>query len=362
MLSFAMHSEQQYVSAHIRQVYLELTTSCNLSCSHCPRQYCSDLQEIHLSLSRLDMIVANLKELPALERIVLLGYGEALCHPHFPEIIQKLMALGKKVVLVTNGHLISTEVMTLFIDSALTELFISCDDLPHSNHLLRRGSNIEKLREILYEITTLKTIHKKYHPIISMEIVAQKQNLATLPQIAQYASAQQLSKVIITNLFPYCSEQEKNVLFQLHGPLQYRIPNYLPQMYGGTDLVLANQLAKRRRCCPFIEKGSVFITANGAISPCFELAYTHNASYFGAERTHHSLHFGSIESHSLISIWQSERFRDFRSKFQYFDFPDCSACHEPAMCSLRTDDVMDCCFNDSPCGECLWAKNIIICP
>ena len=83
--------EKQSVSTRITQVYIELSTHCNLSCRSCVRNSIVDFKKIHFSPALMQKLVPMLKKLQ-LERIVLLGFGEALCNPDIKSLLKSLRA------------------------------------------------------------------------------------------------------------------------------------------------------------------------------------------------------------------------------------------------------------------------------
>jgi MoaA/NifB/PqqE/SkfB family radical SAM enzyme len=152
------------------------------------------------------------------------------------------------------------------------------------------------------------------------------------------------------------------ILYEKREKPPVRLDRLLKNLSRKIDIRLARQRADGERACPFIQKGSLFITARGDAAPCPELAYTHRARYFGNERVHGRYLLGNILDRSIEQIWDSEEYIELRKQFLYYDFPDCSYCYRPDLCYHRTAEGRDCFHNPTPCGECLWSKGIVICP
>ena len=84
----------------LKRVYLEITNSCNLSCSFCTY----DKGTRFLSLEEIDDYTSQIK--PYCDYIYLHILGEPLLHPSFNKILDILSAKGFKLQLVTNGVLL----------------------------------------------------------------------------------------------------------------------------------------------------------------------------------------------------------------------------------------------------------------
>ena len=346
------------VSGHPTELYLELSTLCNLSCLTCVRNSVIDFKAADFTLSMLERLMDSISTMKNLQRIVLIGYGEALCNPDIHAMLTRLGQTGIPLCLVTNGQLITAEFIEILIELPVQEVFISWDDYGESDRI-RIGSDTGKIRAT---IEALRGRRKGRFPLIGTEIVALRRNLGALGKIVAASAAAGGEKIIVTNVFPYSEEMSDEILFTYKVQPATDIHSLLKDFGGSVELTLANQVIGNDRACPFIEKGAMFITAEGDVVPCMELAHTHTAWYFNAQRTHFKLIFGNIMHNTLSEIWALREFVDFRERFVHYDFPDCMKCSRPYMCRHRITNEGDCFRNGSPCGECLWARGVIRCP
>jgi len=346
------------VSAHPTQLYLELSTHCNLSCRTCVRNSVIDFQPAHFCVELMEPLLDGIAALPTLERIVLLGYGEALCNPHFPDILTRLGRTGIPLSLVTNGQLITPDIMDLLVHLPVKEVFLSWDDYEDSDRI-RVGSDTDKIRAV---IEGLRRRRKGRLPLIGLEIVALKSNRNVLHKIVAASAAAGGEKIIVTNVFPYGEAMRDEILFAYKKRPAFAIKKQMGGSIRSVDITVADQVIGDARSCPFMEEGTLFVTAQGDMVPCLELAHAHKAWYMGSERTHFQSCFGNIARISLASAWNSEKFSAFREGFIYYDFPDCLQCRDSRMCLHRATLDGDCFRNGTPCGECLWARGIIRCP
>lgn len=354
--------EKQPVSTHIKQVYIELSTHCNLSCRSCVRNSIVDFKKIHFPPALMQKLVPMLKKLQ-LDRIVLLGFGEALCNPDIKSLLKSLRALKTKIVLVTNAAFLSEEMSRYLVALPLDDIYVSWDDDIEGNVTInRQGIQAGVFRRNIEYLLGLITSSSNRRPHIGMELVATKSNYQLIPQAIAYGHSVGIDKFIVSNIFPYSKEMENEILYQVGSKPALDLKKYLKREIKNYKVVIANQSVDITRKCPFIEKGTVFITANGDVTPCPELAYTHPAFYFGSDRMHNRFILGNMMDQTIQNIWDNKQFSEFRKNFVTYDYSDCSFCYQPEKCGMRTLESVDCFCNTTPCGECLWAKGIILCP
>ncbi len=357
------HTERKYVSPVIRQAYLELSTHCNFSCVTCARNSMTDLVREHMSMRNFMNGVRSLRDIPSLERIVLLGYGEALCHPRIEEMLSALHGLGVRLVLVTNGRLLSREIITLLVSLKIEKLYISWDDdFQDESVKIRHWKTGDDFLEIIGSITDEKRRCGSGLPVIGVELVARRGNVFRMRNIIRTIAAAGAERFIVSNLFPYSLSLNEEILYSANGGYPVNLKRVLKPLLRDLECTIANQSAGIPRCCPFIEKGTVFITASGNIAPCPELSHSHRAYYFGSGRLHARFTAGSLRRKTLREIWENADFIRLRRSFNYYEFPDCNNCYMPDECYHRGVEHSDCYANHTPCGECLWARGIVICP
>jgi MoaA/NifB/PqqE/SkfB family radical SAM enzyme len=354
--------EKQDISSCITQAYIEMSTHCNLSCRSCVRNSIVNFKKTHFSPAMMRKILPMLKKLQ-LERIVLLGFGEALCNPDIKYLLKSLRTLKTRIVLVTNAAFLSEEMSTYLIGLPLDEIYVSWDDdIEGDATINRQGIQAGVFRRNIEFLLKLKKSSLDDSPHVGMELVATKSNYQLIPQAIAYGHSVGIDKFIVSNIFPYYKNMGNEILYNIGSKPVINLKKYLQREIKHYNVVIANQSVDITRRCPFIEKGTIFITVNGEVSPCLELAYTHPAFYFGSDRMHNRFIVGNMMNQTIQSIWDNKQFTEFRNNFATYDYSDCSFCYQPDRCGMRTLESVDCYCNTTPCGECLWAKDIVLCP
>lgn len=355
-------TETQTVSEEITRAQVEISTFCNMSCMACVRNSIRDFAPRHLSPGLAKKITASLAGLPSLERVVLLGFGEPLCNPSFKKIMTGFASLGRHMTLVSNGALLDVLTADFLFSLPLSELYLSWDDDITGTDPLRnrQGLAAQVFRERLSGICGARK-RAGGRTALGIEIVATSANLDRLHETIAFGRGLGVERFIVSNMYPYSEQSARIILYGKDRKLRKKAEKIFDSLRRHPGVTAAGVRMDAPRACPFIERGTVFISSSGDVSPCPELAYTHDA-FNPHRRTHNSLRFGNTARAGIGSIWRCDEFAAFRRNFEYYEFPDCSDCTSPEACWHRNMDEEDCYGNRTPCGECLWAKGIIVCP
>jgi len=112
--------------------------------------------------------------------------------------------------------------------------------------------------------------------------------------------------------------------------------------------------------CRFIWEGAACIAWDGGVSPCIPLMHSYTCYVLRKQKAIQRYLLGTVEQEGIVDIWNSEAYREFRQKIMRFEFSPCVDC---GGCELAESNEEDCFGNTFPvCGDCLWARNVIICP
>lgn len=130
----------------------------------------------------------------------------------------------------------------------------------------------------------------------------------------------------------------------------------------GIEIKLPALTPRYERECPFVTKGSAFISWDGDVHPCYYLWHHYRCYINDWDRLVKPKVFGNVNKQPLLDIWRSEEFRTFREHVVDFDYPYCSNCGV-APCDLvqEEDFDVDCFTNPEPCGACQWAMGLLQC-
>lgn len=103
-----------------KKIYIEITNICNLSCSFCPKT--SRNQEF-MSREKFESIIKEIN--PLTEYLYFHLMGEPLLHPELDKLLSIAEKYNKKVVITTNGTLISKRQDVLLKSKAIYKIVFS---------------------------------------------------------------------------------------------------------------------------------------------------------------------------------------------------------------------------------------------
>ena len=110
-----------------KKLYIEPATKCNLNCKMCFRHTWFDESFCDLSLEDYRHVLQTAPK--SVETIFFGGMGEPMFHKDISEMVRLAAETGADVELLTNGTLMSREMIHGIINAGLTRLWISIDDL-----------------------------------------------------------------------------------------------------------------------------------------------------------------------------------------------------------------------------------------
>ena len=323
----------------LRKLYIEPTTKCNLTCKMCFRHTWFDEPICDLSLEDYRQVLSTMPK--TVQTIFFGGMGEPLFHKDILEMIRLAAQTGAEVELLTNGTLLTEEMIYGILDAGLTRLWISIDDLQTDSSINatnsaggdHAGHNHSGL--VLSNIRMLNKIRQKALSSISLGITF----------VAMKSNAHQLAKLPFFDLnIPEAADGIRSLM---------RKQNF--NLYFNDQAVL-----RKTGYCKFVREGMTFVRADGKVCPCMALLHNGYTYLHDIRRKITHCSFGNIKEQPLAEIWSSQEYKTFRRKFDEFDFASCLYCGH---CELFEENQEDCIGNIHPaCGGCLWAEGVLSCP
>lgn len=269
---------------------IEVTTSCNLDCKICMRRNL-ERPASSLSLDDFKRVLASGK----FRYVGLHGWGEPLLNQQLFEMIGYAESKGVFTNLTTNGTLIRDKIDSVF-GSGLREIAFGIYD---------RELFLKSL-PLIKELTGEKNRRRSKIPKTYLDITIYKENLAQIPDLVRLAPELAVDAVILHRLFnihkvdpsvEYISAEEEDELFvtvrRLARTLKLEI--YLPPKHSFPCRII---------------KRSIFVTAEGKITPCCFLP---------------ELHVGNAFEQGIQKSMRSKAYTEFVRNMK--EHPICSQCH-----------------------------------
>lgn len=367
-------------SESLARVYIEPTNLCNLDCATCMRN-AWDEPPGKMSPQTFEAVMHSIRQISPRPSIFFGGFGEPLTHPHILEMLAAAKQTGARVELISNGILLTPEVRSKLVELQIDRLWVSLDGAtPASYADVRLGDELPRVLDNLAALQKLLRSTGSAAPRLGIAFVAMRRNIADLPQVIDLGKKLGADLFSISNVLPHTPEMLAEALYV--GPhngdvaiTEWSPLLQLPRMEineftlqpvaealkkAGSVMLTRQNLKLGADTCPFVEKGSLSIRWDGAVSPCLALLHDHENYLDFRKRKSLAYAVGDINNQSLTEIWQSPGYRALRERLLKFDFAFCTACNGCEKADLNLEDCYD---TPTPtCGGCLWAQGLIQCP
>ncbi len=338
----------------LEKIYLELSSLCNLNCPMCFREAMKEKKGF-MSLEVFNRIFEE--ELSSLKWVVIGGMGEPFTNPETLEMITRLKEKGLRVRLLTNGFLLTDDVIKVLIDIGVDEIFISCEtgDIGHPS--------LEIVLELIREISSRRDALKRGKPVLGVSTVLTTENIWDFPRMSRSIELAGANSIVISNLIPVRKEHAGLVLYE-GGPLREEEIRKLisSSITARLHADIPNFSLKTERHCPFVLNKALVVRWDGEVSPCYRFLYTMEEHYFGKSKLVKAFSFGSVLEEPLSRIWIKKGYIWFRFKVSWALFPSCTDCKFRECCHFLEEVERDCWGNSPSCADCLWWRGIAICP
>ena len=283
---------------------------CNLKCTMCPRND-PNFQEGEMSY---EMFTRIMDQLPFLKEVQIGGLGEPLLHRDFFKMIEYARRRKIRSVVTTNGTLLNQQNIQKIIQSGLGALHVSIDSAdPEVYKSIRVGARLEVVAGNVKSLSDQRTNQGSKLEIIVNSILM-RQTYHQVEDMIRFCAAVGADSISFSDmqysfdvgisreseslrLASKAQKDEMRKLFarakSLSGKLGIEIG--LP----GLDQPRARENCKQ----PWLYFS---VKENGKVRPCCAI---------------HDLEFGDLNYESYSSIWNNDKFKDFRRKLLSNDVP-----------------------------------------
>jgi MoaA/NifB/PqqE/SkfB family radical SAM enzyme len=368
-------------ATHLAKVYIEPTAMCNLDCAMCIRHSWDEVMG-RMEEATFQNILESLEKISPRPSVFFGGLGEPLFHPRTMEWVRQVKQTGARVELITNGTPLTEKRARQLIEAGLDILWVSIDGAtPESYEDVRLGNELPNIIANVDRFRRMRIPSHRPKPELGIAFVAMKRNIRDLPEVIKLGHSLRANRFSVSNVLPYTDEMRAEVLYErtLRNITYMRSP-WLPQLSlpkidfneltrdaifqaldSGCNVNFAgNPLSGANDVCNFIESGSVSISWDGGVSPCWALMHDHTSFLHNKERRIRRHVVGKVQERDLMEIWMDPEFVTYREKVQGFGFAPCTFC---GGCDLSEANEEDCLGNPFPaCGGCLWSQGVIHCP
>jgi radical SAM protein with 4Fe4S-binding SPASM domain len=319
-------------------VQIEPVGQCNLRCQMCPIQFRKDGPPYGPpAFMEWETFTHIVNGVTSLEQLHLQGLGEPMMHPRFFEMVGYAAEKGIQVTTNTNLTLLNEKRARACVTSGLDTLHFSIDGATAETYeRIRARARYEKVLRNLDLLLAARDELGSETPRLHLVMVIMRQNLHELPELVRLAHGWQAEEMFVQHLChdfgeptlpedyrpmrefvddqslasedPQRIERFFNEAHQIAGKLgvQLRLPRTTPRRYPpGTP--------GRERCnWPW---SAAYISYEGYAMPCCMIS------------TPDRVNFGKVTEGSIVEVWDSAPYQDFRDQLDSEDPPEvCRSC------------------------------------
>lgn len=313
-------------------ISLELTSKCNLSCTHCRASENENIRKNEYLDYALFCDLADQLDCIKPTRVGITG-GEPFLHPQISEIITRIKKSGHTIVLYTNGTLITEAegklLKTLLSPSDIVHISIDGGEAAHEHQRgpgtfaqVRRALSILKNNRIPFRITTVPTKNniESVDELVALVLEFRPISFSAVPLMYAGRASDGSLAVDIKKLL----EKEIYVIKQLNGKVKYQGGFVGPycrllelQDYINLSDFLRRDASSTRICDACL--GQAYVDCDGSVYPCNLLS------------TYSEFNMGNLVTNSLNTIWKSEQWKMLRNGISMNS--DCQNCELWHICN-----------------------------
>jgi len=312
-------------------LYLEVSNQCNLACKTCPITFGKVEAPATLGLNQVQELV---RQFSTVRQVVLHGIGEPLLNRELAKIISWLKERGLYVLFNTNGTLLNKRWREALVSAQVDEMRISLDAATPETFAHVRGRPLfDVIIKNIKAFMDLKAESESAVPLVSLWLTGLKETLDELSDFIRLAHSLKIDRVYLQRLVYWQSQNE--------GQLAHPGQSLFNSLRREEESVLesAEALARQLGIC-FEASGAtspsaslsknaheqpwsacmrpwtlMYISARGSAFPCCIAPFsTKNLT---------QLSLGNARTQSLPSIWNGQRYQEFRRRVLSADPPEC---------------------------------------
>ena len=309
----------------ICSIQLETTSRCNLACVTCLKPaYQQSWLERDMEQSLFDRILSQIKEdKPAVH---LQGWGEPLIQDGFISFLQQLARAGIASSFTTNGTIMTEKLAESLVDSGVGGItFSMAGACSKTQDRLRGQGSFALLKKSIALFIKVKRGFSTKKPYVAVSYLLTPETVKELPKAVAWCRKVGVDSFVTVFLTQTAGQAQKHVEFlpSKQSAKRFRLLRMLTNLHAVCGSMKLNMRPFFPTITPVCDKNpvnSLFISANGDVSPCVFLAPPVKNGIMwqrgGSDFCQQALVMGNANSLTLKEIWQSDKYRIFRETFR----------------------------------------------
>lgn len=290
------------------RIEVEHTTQCDKKCILCEHTYWGEKEKgKRLTFKEAKKII---DEFPNLRYINITGEGSGFLNPDFLKILRYLRSKNVSVNFVDEFEYINRERARKLIKLGVNTIFCSMDGATKETYeSIKVGCNFDKVIKNLRQFKELKEKLNSPLPTVSFRFIVNKRNFREMPKFIELVHSlgvmgagsriefagvlkfDEIAHLYLEEVPPPILDETKRKARKLGVPIKFA--------HLGKETI-----RPLSTCVAWVEP---YIMMKGYVLPCCSVLMSNKRSYL----REHS--FGNIFEESFEEIWNSERYKKFRS-------------------------------------------------
>ena len=328
------------IKRYLRELHIETSFACNLSCIMCPMS----AQIKGQGLMNYETFSKILPNISLFKRVALSGFGEPLIHKEIVKMVYETKKHSVFTNMSTNGLLLSSNLAKELIDANLDLITFSIDAAKKETYeKIRIGSRFEQVLENIENFTNL-CLQKGCNTYTQWIYVLMENNLDEVVDALRLSKELGVIRFVVKHMETATDTNElTQALFNT-----FLAPDLSKEEIKKRDQVLdelkswAEKLKMylvihpiKTKTCIAYPVENLFIDYKGNVSPCCYLT-THSVRPYLKNPETENFVVGNIWENSLSRILSNEQYRKFVGGWMKNSIPiECKGCVQIARMGLN---------------------------
>lgn len=302
-----------------RMIEVETTTACNLRCVMCEHTY----WDYPAKVMTLEQFKHIIDQFPNLYWIGMTGIGSSFLNKSFPDMLEYVKSKDVIVELYDHFNDINYHQIDHIVRLKLDRLIFSLDAATEETYSkIRPGASFDRVINNIKTLIRRKKELRCPFPQVSFHYIVSKENVSEMPLFVDLVHSL-TGRDNIGVMFSILLDAFKEVK-------ELEVPNVPEEIRQEVARLARKYRIKvdwsktQREKLPIshcTEWTQPFILVDGSVIPCCA-TNEHNRREFQIKTS-----LGNVFEDNFTSIWQSERYRDFRAKIKSNRVPPaCNRC------------------------------------
>ena len=312
-----------------QRIVFETTNRCNLRCEMCGQSH----RTFDAENMTMDIFRDTEPFWTTAYDVTLFGWGEPLLNPHLCDFFDLIRVHGARTFILTNGMLLTADIIERLVDGDLTFLNFSFDGIkPETYNQIRRGSDFHKVLGNIKKVVAVRKTKGKSAPYLRMVFVGMRQNIEEFPGFVELCAELGMDEAKMVYMIAYGDSMKDQVLFHYKELTNHILDEAeakaqalgiklnIPDRFKLNSNADRPHIQKHKFCCRPWEE--LFVQSDGKVRLCMLSCDI----------------VGDLNRESATEIWNGERLQYFR-KTVNSDGPKGTCAHCPQYSEMNVNDI-----------------------